>query len=84
MRADGTRFRRTLLKLSGEALLGAREYGIDSKTVHAIGEEVLAVHETGTELAVVVGAGNIYRGMAAAAEGMAARPPTTPGCSRRC
>src|SRR6188508_246797 len=70
MRPDGTRFGRTLLKLSGEALLGAREYGIDSRTVHAIGQEVLAVHETGTELAVVVGAGNIYRGMAAAAEGM--------------
>ena len=68
--AEGTRFQRALLKLSGEALLGAREYGIDSTTVHAIGEEVLAVHETGTELAVVVGAGNIYRGMAAAAEGM--------------
>ncbi|MGH3077334.1 MAG: UMP kinase [Gaiellaceae bacterium] len=68
--ADGTRFGRALLKLSGEALLGSREYGIDSKTVLAIGEEVLAVHETGTELAIVVGAGNIYRGMAAAAEGM--------------
>ncbi len=68
--AERTRFGRVLLKLSGEALLGGREYGIDAKTVHAIGEEVLAVHETGTELAVVVGAGNIYRGMAAAAEGM--------------
>jgi uridylate kinase len=67
---EGTRFGRALLKLSGEALLGSREYGIDSKTVHAIGEEVSAVHEAGTELAIVVGAGNIYRGMAAAAEGM--------------
>jgi uridylate kinase len=68
--AAGKRFHRALLKLSGEALLGPREYGIDSKTVQAIGEEVLAVHEGGTELAIVVGAGNIYRGMAAAAEGM--------------
>ncbi len=67
---DGTSFRRVLLKLSGEALLGSREYGIDSKTVLAIGEEVAAVREAGTELAIVVGAGNIYRGMAAAAEGM--------------
>ena len=67
---EGTRFQRVLLKLSGEALLGSREYGIDARTVHAIGEEVSAVHETGTELAIVVGAGNIYRGMAAAAEGM--------------
>lgn len=63
-------FRRALLKLSGEALLGPREYGIDPKTVVAISEEIVAVHEAGTELAVVVGAGNIYRGMAAAAEGM--------------
>jgi uridylate kinase len=68
--ADGTRFQRALLKLSGEALLGRREYGIDEKTVAAIAEEIVAVHEAGTQLAVVVGAGNIYRGMAAAAEGM--------------
>jgi uridylate kinase len=67
---QGTPFHRALLKLSGEALLGGREYGIDPKTVVAISEEIVAVHEAGTELAVVVGAGNIYRGMAAAAEGM--------------
>ncbi|HEX4747496.1 MAG TPA: UMP kinase [Gaiellaceae bacterium] len=66
----GTEFRRALLKLSGEALLGEREYGIDPRTVTAIAEEIVAVHESGTQLAVVVGAGNIYRGMAAAAEGM--------------
>jgi uridylate kinase len=63
-------FRRALLKLSGEALLGDRQYGIDPKRVVTIGKEVVAVHEAGTELAVVVGAGNIYRGMSAAAEGM--------------
>jgi uridylate kinase len=63
-------FHRVLLKLSGEALLGDREYGIDPKTVTAIAREVLGVREGGTELAVVVGAGNIYRGMAAAADGM--------------
>jgi uridylate kinase len=68
--ASGSRFHRALLKLSGEALLGGREYGIDPKTVAAISEEIVAVHEAGTQLAVVVGAGNIYRGMAAAAEGM--------------
>jgi uridylate kinase len=68
--AEGRGFHRVLLKLSGEALLGDREYGIDPRTVVAISEEVLAVHEAGTELAVVVGAGNIYRGMSAAAEGM--------------
>jgi uridylate kinase len=63
-------FRRALLKLSGEALLGSREYGIDPKTVVAISEEIVAVQQTGTELAVVFGARNIYRGMSAAAEGM--------------
>jgi uridylate kinase len=67
---QGRQFRRALLKLSGEALLGGREYGIDPKTVTAIAEEIVAVHAAGTQLAVVVGAGNIYRGMAAAAEGM--------------
>ncbi|GIU95087.1 MAG: uridylate kinase [Gaiellaceae bacterium] len=65
-----TAFRRALLKLSGEALLGSREYGIDPVTVESIAREVLAVQEAGTELAIVVGAGNIYRGMSAAAEGM--------------
>jgi uridylate kinase len=68
--AAGRAFHRVLLKLSGEALLGEREYGIDPKTVQAISREVVAVHEAGTELAIVVGAGNIYRGVAAAAEGM--------------
>jgi uridylate kinase len=68
--AGGTRFRRALLKLSGEALLGGREFGIDPKTVTEIAEEIVAVQEAGTQLAVVVGGGNIYRGMAAAADGM--------------
>ena len=68
--AAGKPFRRALLKLSGEALLGDREYGIDPTTVVAISQEIAAVHAAGTELAVVVGAGNIYRGMAAAADGM--------------
>ena len=63
-------FQRLLLKLSGEALLGDHDYGIDETTVEAISREVVAVHESGSELAIVVGAGNIYRGMAAAAEGM--------------
>jgi uridylate kinase len=63
-------FRRAVLKVSGAALLGDREYGIDPKTVAAISREVVAVHEDGIELAIVVGGGNIYRGMSAAAEGM--------------
>ena len=63
-------FRRILLKLSGEALMGDREYGLDPKTVAGIAREVVGVQAEGVELAVVVGGGNIYRGMAAAAEGM--------------
>jgi uridylate kinase len=68
--AEAGGLHRLLLKLSGEALLGEREYGIDPKTVRAIAAEIAAVHEAGTELAVVVGAGNVYRGVAAAADGM--------------
>jgi uridylate kinase len=63
-------FRRVLLKLSGEALMGEREYGLDLGTVEALADEIVAVRLAGLEIAVVVGAGNIYRGMAAAAEGM--------------
>src|SRR4051812_26221643 len=63
-------FRRVLLKLSGEALMGTREYGIDVAVVRALAEEIAAVHSTGIEIAIVVGGGNFYRGLAAAAEGM--------------
>jgi len=59
-----------LLKLSGESLMGARDYGVDPHTVAAIAREVAEVRETGTEVAIVVGGGNFYRGMAAAADGM--------------
>jgi uridylate kinase len=63
-------FSRILLKLSGESLLGPREYGIDPETVEAIAAEIKGVHDRGVEIAVVLGAGNIYRGIAGAAEGM--------------
>jgi uridylate kinase len=63
-------FRRVLLKLSGESLMGEREYGLDRQTIDAITEEIAEVQASGVETAIVVGAGNIYRGMAAAAEGM--------------
>src|SRR5919206_475443 len=63
-------FHRILLKLSGEALMGEREYGIDLPTVEGIAAEILDVREHGVEVAIVIGAGNFYRGMAAAAQGM--------------
>ena len=63
-------FRRILLKLSGEALMGPSDYGLDAHTVDLLARELVEVREAGLEVAVVIGGGNIYRGMAAAAEGM--------------
>jgi uridylate kinase len=63
-------FRRVLLKLSGEALMGDREFGLDPDTIDAVAAEIVEVHATGLEMAIVLGGGNIWRGMAAAAEGM--------------
>jgi len=63
-------FRRILLKLSGEALLGGQEYGIDPARVNALAGEIRDVRARGVETAVVLGAGNVYRGMEAAAAGM--------------
>jgi uridylate kinase len=65
-----TAFHRVLLKLSGEALMGDQEFGLDLPRIEDIAQEIVECRDTGVEIAVVVGAGNIYRGMAAAAEGM--------------
>jgi uridylate kinase len=69
-RPEGAAFHRVLLKLSGEALMGDREYGIDQATLSALAGEIADVRQEGVELAIVVGAGNIYRGLDAAADGM--------------
>jgi uridylate kinase len=63
-------FQRILLKLSGEALMGSLDYGIDAERVNAIARQIKHVHDRGVEISVVLGAGNIYRGMSGAAEGM--------------
>jgi uridylate kinase len=63
-------FRRILLKLSGEALLGDLEYGADPARIGAIAKAVKGVAERGVEVAIVVGGGNIYRGLAGTAAGM--------------
>jgi uridylate kinase len=68
--ADKPVFRRILLKLSGESLMGEKEYGLDRGRIEAIANEITELQQHGVEIAIVVGAGNIYRGMAAAAEGM--------------
>ena len=59
--------RRVLLKLSGEALMGEHEYGIDPEVVRLIAGQVAAAKQDGTEIAIVVGGGNIFRGLAASA-----------------
>jgi uridylate kinase len=63
-------YKRILLKLSGEALLGDLPYGTDPARVRAVARQVMLVHDAGVEVAVVVGAGNIFRGVKAQAEGM--------------
>ncbi len=62
-------YRRVLLKLSGEALMGDRTFGIDPKVVNRIAGEIVEAHRLGVEIAVVVGGGNIFRGVSVAAEG---------------
>ncbi len=64
------KFRRVLLKLSGEALMGDLDYGTDAEQVQRIAEQLKSTRARGVEVAVVVGAGNIYRGLEAAARGM--------------
>jgi uridylate kinase len=70
MAAPEPKFRRVLLKLSGEALMGDLEYGTDAEEVTRIAEQIQRTRARGVEFAVVVGAGNIYRGLQAAARGM--------------
>ena len=66
----GTPYQRVLLKLSGEALMGELAYGIDPTVVDAIAQEIAEVSRQGIELAIVVGAGNIFRGVKGASAGM--------------
>lgn len=63
-------FKRILLKLSGEALLGGQKYGIDIAMAESVAREVKAVHDTGVEVAIVVGGGNIFRGVSESAGNM--------------
>ena len=69
MAAD-LRYRRVLLKISGEALMGEREGGLDPEVVARIADEIESVHALGVELRMVIGGGNIFRGISGAAAGM--------------
>jgi len=64
------RYRRVLLKLSGEGLMGNREYGLDPAMVSMVAQEVKAVHGMGVQVCLVIGGGNIFRGVSAASSGM--------------
>ena len=63
------KYRRVLLKLSGEALMGDRGFGIDPKVVDRIAKEIVEAHRLGVQIGVVVGGGNIFRGVSVAAQG---------------
>ncbi|MDQ2803917.1 MAG: UMP kinase [Pseudomonadota bacterium] len=63
-------YRRVLLKVSGEALMARRDYGLDSEMVRAIATDIGAVHAIGVQVCLVIGGGNIFRGVSAAAAGM--------------
>ena len=58
-------YKRVLLKLSGEALMGTQSFGIDAGVVSGIANEIAEVHRLGVEIAIVIGGGNIFRGVAA-------------------
>lgn len=64
------RYKRVLLKLSGEALMGNVGYGIDPEVLASLAEQIKSVQSRGVEIAIVVGGGNIFRGLAAASKGM--------------
>jgi uridylate kinase len=63
-------FKRVLLKLGGESLLGEREFGIDPKAATEVAEEIKSISQTGAQVAVSIGAGNIFRGISGAANGI--------------
>jgi uridylate kinase len=64
------KYKRILLKLSGEALMGDRQYGIDPKRLSEYADEIKEIHAKGIEIAIVIGGGNIFRGVAGASNGM--------------
>jgi len=65
-----TTYKRVLLKISGEALMGDRGYGLNPPTVERIAQEVKSVHDLGVQICMVIGGGNIFRGLAGSAQGM--------------
>ncbi len=67
---NSPKYQRVLLKISGEVLAGDQGYGIDPKVIDAVSTEIKDIHDLGVEVAIVIGGGNIFRGLAASADGM--------------
>lgn len=74
MSGEGPRYRRILLKLSGEALMGDESFGIDSNVLKTVASEVRNVQKLGVEIAIVIGGGNIFRGLNASEYGIGRVP----------
>ena len=70
MPSNDLKYRRVLLKLSGEALMGDQSYGLDPKMTTRLASEIQAVHAMGVQVSIVIGGGNIFRGIAGASAGM--------------
>ncbi|MBM3511229.1 MAG: UMP kinase [Alphaproteobacteria bacterium] len=70
MPRQALKYRRVLIKISGEALMGSSGYGIDSDTVQRIASDIKVIHRRGLEICLVIGGGNIFRGIAGATRGM--------------
>lgn len=66
----GARYRRVMLKISGEALIGDQGFGLHPPTVERVADEIKAVHDLGVEICMVIGGGNIFRGLQGSAQGM--------------
>ena len=76
-------YKRVMLKLSGEMLVGDQAMGIQPATIGRFADEIKDVHSTGVQIALVIGGGNIFRGLAGASRGWTALMRTTWACSRR-
>ena len=67
------KFKRILLKLSGESLMGEKKYGIDEKRLGEYAQQIKEIHDMGVQIGIVIGGGNIFRGLSGAGKGFATR-----------
>ena len=81
---EGIKYKRVVLKLSGEALAGDKGYGIDPVTVDRIAREIVDAEKCGVEMGIIVGGGNIWRGVAGSRKGMDQALPIIWECLQQC